>query len=92
LTFFSLCAQEIVTLFTGLLTLQADSNPKKGTTRKQMAKERVTEISYYEIVNIFGPNEWRCHVMTDQGGHYQAEAYTKGEAKRNALDAMRANN
>ena len=57
-----------------------------------MARPRVTEISYYEIVNMFSPNEWRCHVYTSDGGHYTGEGSTKGDAKQNAMEVMRANN
>ena len=54
-------------------------------------RPRVTDISYYEIVNTFGPNQWRCHVYTDDGGHYEGEGWTKGEAKQIAMEVMRAN-
>jgi hypothetical protein len=56
-----------------------------------MARARVKEVSYFEIQNLFGPNKWRCHVYTDDGDHYEGEGYTKGEAKQNAMDALRAN-
>jgi hypothetical protein len=59
--------------------------------RQQMAKARVKEIKYYEIVNVLGPSQWRCHVYTDDGSHYEGEGYTKDEAKDNALEVMRAN-
>jgi hypothetical protein len=56
-----------------------------------MAKGRVTEIKYYEIQNILSPNQWRCHVYTSDGRHYEGEGSSKEEAKDNALDVMRAN-
>ena len=56
-----------------------------------MAKRTVKEISYYEIVNLLGPNKWRCHVLTDDGSHYQGEGYTKEDAKQNAMEVKEAN-
>ena len=56
-----------------------------------MAKSKVKEITYYELVNLLGPNKWRCHVYTEDGAHYQGEAYTKDDARKNALEVMRAN-
>ena len=56
-----------------------------------MAKRTVKEISYYEIVNLLGPNKWRCHVLTDDGHHYQGEGYTKEEARQNAMEVKEAN-
>ena len=58
-----------------------------------MARAKVKEASYYEITSTFGiePNKWRCHVYTEDGDHYEGEGYTKGEAKKNAMEALRAN-
>jgi len=56
-----------------------------------MAKARVKEVSYFKIKNLIGPDEWRCHIYTTDGDHYQGEGYTKGEAKQNAMDALRSN-
>ena len=56
-----------------------------------MARPRVKEVSYYEIKNTFGPNQWRCHIYTDDGDHYESEGYTKAEARSNAMDALRSN-
>ena len=56
-----------------------------------MARAKVKEVSYFEIQRVLGPNMWRCHVYTEDGDHYEGEGYTKGEAKQNALDALRAN-
>lgn len=57
-----------------------------------MARRQVKEIGYYEIKGgFFTPTRWRCHVYTDDGGHYQGEGYTKEEAKENALDVLHAN-
>jgi hypothetical protein len=56
-----------------------------------MARAKVTEVSYYEIQNLIGPNKWRCHVYTDDGDHYEGEGYTKTAAKQDAMDALRAN-
>jgi len=56
-----------------------------------MARARVKEVSYYEIEKVIGPNEWRCHVYTEDGDHYEGEGYSKGDARRNAMDALRAN-
>jgi len=61
---------------------------RKGSS---MARAKVKEISYFKIRNLVDPNQWRCHIDTTDGDHYQGEGYTKGEAKQNALDAMRAN-
>jgi hypothetical protein len=56
-----------------------------------MGRAKVKEVSYFKIKNLFGPDEWRCHIYTTDGDHYQGEGYTKGEAKQNAMDALRAN-
>jgi len=56
-----------------------------------MARAKVKEVSYYEIHKFIGPNEWRCHVYTEDDDHYEGEGYTKAEAKKNAMDAFRAN-
>jgi hypothetical protein len=56
-----------------------------------MARAKVKEVSYFKILSVFGPNTWRCHVYTDDGDHYEGEGYTKGEARKNAMDALRGN-
>ncbi len=56
-----------------------------------MARAKVKEVSYYRITKVIGPDMWRCHVYTTDGDHYEGEGYTRGEARRNALDALRAN-
>ena len=56
-----------------------------------MAGRNVTKISYYEIVRLISPNTWRCHVYTSDGSHYEGEAYSKDEARGNAMDVKRAN-
>ena len=56
-----------------------------------MARAVVKEVSYFEIQRLLGPNEWRCHVYTQDGAHYTGEAYTKEDALRNAMDVLRAN-
>jgi hypothetical protein len=61
------------------------------TGDREMAKARVKEIKYHELVNLLSPNKWRCHVYTDDGSHYEGEGYTKETAKDNALEVMHAN-
>lgn len=56
-----------------------------------MARAKVKEVSYFQILQTFGPGKWRCHVYTEDGDHYEGEGYTKQEARQNAMDALRAN-
>ena len=55
-----------------------------------MARPRISEITYYEITRLLGPNKWRCHVTTADGDTHSSEGYTKEVAKEAELIATMA--
>ena len=57
---------------------------------KQQKKE-IDRITYHEEPISFGNKNWRCHIFTKDGSHYEGEGYSKEGAKSAAMDVYEAN-
>jgi len=60
-------------------------------TKERRKRAKVTEVKYERVPCFLDSDNWRCHVYTDSGDHYQGEGISRSEARQNALDALRAN-
>jgi len=52
--------------------------------------DKIEKIVFYENIDPLQKN-WRCHIYTKDGSHYEGEGYTKEKAKENAMEVYDAN-
>lgn len=53
-------------------------------------KKQIDRITCHEIGDPFQAN-WRCHIYTKDGSHYEGEGFTEEKAKKAAMAVYNAN-